>query len=187
MCTQADALDAHPPVDSLAHVVDGERRHGDRGQRLHLDPGAAGNLAGGADPDRIRFGLRRQVDGDRGQRQGMAQGDEVGGAFGTHDPGELCHPQDVALCEAARADPRQSFRRHHHPALGRGGTLGDVLAADVDHDGIAGGVEVSEVAHAASARRRRVAAVTSGSRIRLSPTRNARAPAAAMRSRSSWV
>ena len=68
-------------------------------------------------------------------------------------------------------------------ALGRGRALGDVLAADVDHDGVAGGVEVGEAGHAASARpsRRRVAAVTSASRIRLSPTRKARAPAAAIR------
>ena len=53
-----------------------------------------------------------------------------------------------------------------------------VLAADVHHDRVAVRVEVGEAGHAASASRRRVAAVTSGSRIRLSPTRKARAPAA---------
>src|SRR5262249_14987438 len=46
---EANAFDAHAALDRLDHVVDGET--GDRhcGQRLHLDPGAAADLHGGAD------------------------------------------------------------------------------------------------------------------------------------------
>src|SRR5262249_47661479 len=45
---QADAVDAHPALDRLHHVVDGEAGHRNRGQRFHLDPGLPGDLDGGA-------------------------------------------------------------------------------------------------------------------------------------------
>ena len=177
------SLDAHAAVDRLAHVVDGERRHRDRGQRLHLDPGPAGDPAGGADPDAAVLGLRRQLDRDRGQRQRMAEGIRSAVRLAPMIPASCATPSTSPFLKPRAVDPRQGLGRHRDPPLGRGGALGDVLAADVDHDRVAGGVEVGE---AASCRDAPAGggwrAVTSGSRIRLSPTRNARAPAAAMRS-----
>src|SRR5919204_3664419 len=41
LADQPDRLDAHAAIDGLAHVIDGERRDGDGGERLHLDAGLA--------------------------------------------------------------------------------------------------------------------------------------------------
>src|SRR3569833_3843400 len=43
---EADALDAHAFLDRLDHVVDGQARDRDGGQRFHLDAGLAGHLYG---------------------------------------------------------------------------------------------------------------------------------------------
>ncbi len=47
---ETDAFDDHAAIDRLGHVVDGEAGHGDRGQRLHLDPSR---------PDAARLGADR--------------------------------------------------------------------------------------------------------------------------------
>ena len=44
-----DILYHHAFIDGLAHVVDGQRRHGRRGERLHLDAGPVGGGDGGGD------------------------------------------------------------------------------------------------------------------------------------------
>ena len=45
---QTRIADHHAAVDRLQHVVDGQRRDRDRGQRLHLDAGRAGGRRRGA-------------------------------------------------------------------------------------------------------------------------------------------
>src|SRR5947209_14031813 len=89
---QPDALDGHNTVDGLAHVVDGEGGDADGGERLHLDAGAAEHADAGVDAQGV-VGGEGEVDGGAGDRQGVAQGDEVAGALGGHDAGE---PGDLA-------------------------------------------------------------------------------------------
>ncbi len=71
---QADIADAHAFVGGLHHVIDGEGGDRDGGQRFHLDPGLAHQLAGGGDIDRVARSVQRQLDLDRGERQADGRG-----------------------------------------------------------------------------------------------------------------
>jgi hypothetical protein len=84
-----DAADHHRSVDCLEHVEQGEAGHANSGERFHFDAG-----------DPVRSHLRidsksgeRLVELDPdlgfGQRQWVAERDELGGALGGHHPGEL--------------------------------------------------------------------------------------------------
>ena len=74
---QAHALDPHPAVDGLAHVVDGQQADGGRGERLHLDAGLAERFGRHLDRDGARGACRIERHGDPGQRQRVAQRDEI--------------------------------------------------------------------------------------------------------------
>src|SRR5579883_626389 len=118
----------------------------------------------------------------------MAQRDQVGGLLGGHDAGKLRHREHVALGGLLVADQRQGCRLHHDARLRDRHALRDVLAADIDHPGVAALVEVGEVAHVCYfAKISRTAVSTSGLRMKLSPIRNAEAPTLAMRARSAGV
>src|SRR5258708_18530772 len=145
---EADVGDAHPAVDRLAHVVDREVGDGDGGQGLHLDAGAARELAGGSDIDGVALRVAAQLDADRAEREGMAERNEIGRALRSHDAGEPRHGEHVALLDAARHDALERRLRHQHAARGGGDTLALGLARDVDHPRPALLVAIREVAHA---------------------------------------
>src|SRR5829696_5687109 len=94
---EMDAFDANAALDRLDHVVD--RKTGDRHrrQRFHLDACRTGDLDGGADDAAGQFFVWRDVEGDLGQRQRVAQRDEFRGALGRHDAGDAGGAQHVAL------------------------------------------------------------------------------------------
>src|SRR3712207_7634129 len=52
-----------------------------------------------------------EVHRDLGERQGMAERDQIGRALGGHDPGEACHAQHVALADGTFLDAGERFRR----------------------------------------------------------------------------
>ena len=98
------------------------RQAGDRhgGQRLHLDAGLAGDLDGRA--ARTKPGQRRvrlDVDRDLGERQRMAERDQLVRALGRHDAGDAGGAEHVALLgvavehdvERLRAASRRGLRR----------------------------------------------------------------------------
>src|SRR5262245_23465247 len=66
---QPDALDAYAALHRLHHVVDGEAGDRHRGQRLHLDPGRAGDLHGRAHVEARQRAVWLDVDRDLGHGQ----------------------------------------------------------------------------------------------------------------------
>ncbi len=77
----------------------------------------------------------------------MAERDQVRGALARLDGRYARHPQHVAFLRVALADHRQGGRLHDDASGGAGAALGVRLAADVDHVGLAVGVEMGEFAH----------------------------------------
>ena len=191
---QADVGDDHAAVDGLAHVVDGQRRDARRRSAPPSRPRCARRSLQVAV---ISTALRARVDGevdlDRGQRQRMAERDQIGGALGRHDPGEPRHREHVALrhLAGARSGPGSPAASGRVPRRWRLRSV-SALAETSTMRGLALGVEMGEARHQAvrvfssgpRARSRRVAAATSASRIRDSPTRKQRRPDAARRARS---
>src|SRR5262245_6495389 len=94
---QADALDLDAALDPLDHVVDGQRRDRGGGHRLHLDAGLGRGGRLGADAQHARGAVRCHRDDQIGQRQRMAERDELAGSLAAHDTRQLRHTQDIAL------------------------------------------------------------------------------------------
>ena len=105
---EADVGDRHAAVDGLGHVVDGEAGDRDGGQRLHLDAGLAGDLGRGADAKAGEVVVGVDVDGDLGERQRVAERDQLVGALGRHDAGDARGADHVALLGVAGADQRRA-------------------------------------------------------------------------------
>src|SRR5262245_1685808 len=70
---ELDALDAHATFHALHHVVDGQAGDRNRGERLHLDAGLAGDLHGRAHHQARLLAVGVDIDGDLRDRQGMAE------------------------------------------------------------------------------------------------------------------
>src|ERR1700745_2633682 len=94
---QANAFDTHAALDRLDHVVDGQARDRRRGQRLHLDAGAAGDAHAGAHDDARELGIRHEVDIDLRDVERVAQRDQLVGSFRRHDAGDARGTEHVAL------------------------------------------------------------------------------------------
>ena len=103
---------------ALTMSIDGERGDRDGGQRLHLDTGAVGGADRRGDLDRLVGD--REVDGDAGDRERVAQRDQRRGLLGAHDPGEPGHGQRVALRHALTAQQLDHLGGDQHPAGGDG-------------------------------------------------------------------
>src|SRR6202140_3457754 len=84
---QPNALDAHAALDRLHHVIDGEAGDRYRRQRFHLDTGLTGHMDGGAHDEARQLAVRFDLHRDLGNRDGMAQGNELVGPFPRHDAG----------------------------------------------------------------------------------------------------
>ena len=141
---QPHALEADGPVDGLAHVVDGEGGDADRGHGLHLHAGLRGGGDGGGDVHGGGGLVRLEVDGDAGQGDGVAEGDERRRLLGGHDACDAGRREGIALLKLAGDDERERLRLHDDAADGSRLAAGGGLGADVDHVGVAGGVEVRE-------------------------------------------
>src|SRR5262245_49448956 len=73
---EADAFDAHAALHALDHVVEGQRRDGARGHRLHLDAGPRGRRRLTAHRDDAGLGIDLDLDAGERKRERMGQGDE---------------------------------------------------------------------------------------------------------------
>ncbi len=142
---QPQLFDHHVLLHRLAHVVDGERRHGGRGEGFHLHPRLARELAQGADVDPILRRQRLYLYLHLGEGQGVAEGNEVGGLLSRHDAGDAGGGKDVPLVVLAAEDQGQGFRRHGDECLGTGLALGHLLVGHVHHVGLTALVEMGQV------------------------------------------
>src|SRR6185312_4202034 len=122
----------------------------------------------------------------------MAERNELRRPLGGHDPGDPGDRQRITLLECAAEDGVNRFGFGFEQGLSHCAATGRGLVADIDDMGFAGRVEMGQgrpLAHAVTfspMSKVRVAAVTSGWRIRLSPTRKVPIPAVSSRRRSAW-
>jgi hypothetical protein len=135
----------HAAVDRLAHVVNGQQAHLHARERFHLDARLAHRLDLHAAMHAGRRFIRLEIDGDARQRQWMTQGNQVAGPFRRHDRSDAGNAQHVAFFRGAGDDQLQGLGLHADGAGGHGNAVGVVLGGDVDHVGLAGGVEVRQV------------------------------------------
>jgi hypothetical protein len=106
---QAHGLDDHALLGGLEHVVDRQAGHRDGGQGLHLDARLALQLDPGHHRQPALGRLDRHL--DLGQRQRVAERDQVGGLLGRHHPGDLGHGADVALAAGSGDGQGQGLGR----------------------------------------------------------------------------
>ena len=131
-------------VNRLAHVVNGEQPGADRGERLHLDPGAADGLRGDGALDRMGGGVERELGRDPGERDRVAQRDQLAGSLRGLDRGDARDADHVALLRMSAGDHLEGRRLHQDAAGGDRHPAGLGLGADVDHVGLAGGIEMGK-------------------------------------------
>src|SRR5690606_25321473 len=122
----------------------------------------------------------REIERDAGERQRVAERDQIAGALGRHDARDARDREDIALFRGAVADGAGGIERHGDAAGGHRLARGDGLGGDIDHAGGAALVEMGEVTHPTSAL---VAASTSDWRISASPIRKQWMPRSARASR----
>jgi len=108
----------------------------------HLDARARRGRHGGGDDDLPKARIELALDGDRIERDGMGERDELGGLFRPEDAGDPGDGERVPLGETARGErfERLPSEAHtpsrHRPAAGRG------FLSDVDHAGATARVEM---------------------------------------------
>lgn len=139
-----DLLHHHAAVGRLAHVVDGEQTHLNGRQRLHLDPRAPQCLHLRGTDDRVRAFVDFEFDRNAGDRQGMAQRNQVGRSLGGLDGRDTGNPQHIAFFCLAFDDQGQGLWQHTDTTCGTGHPMGDRLAPDVHHVGLPFGVKMGE-------------------------------------------
>src|SRR5262249_5249068 len=113
-----DRLDAHAALERLGHVVDCEAGDRHRRERLHLDAGAARHFGGGPNGEAGQVAVRLDLDLDLGQRQRMAERDELMRALRREDAGDARRAEHVALPGVASEHGIERLGQHHHAALG---------------------------------------------------------------------
>ena len=92
----------------------------------------------------LRF-IDGEFDGNPGQGDGVAERNQVARAFRCLDGGDAGDAEDVTLLGGAVADQGQGCRLHEDAARGASDTGCFGLGADIDHVGLAGVVEMSQV------------------------------------------
>src|SRR5690606_26873644 len=131
-------------VGRLAHVVDGQRRHAGGGHGFHFDAGFVVGAAGGAHFDGMGGVVEREIDPDEGQRQAVAQRDELGAALGGQHGGHARRVEDFALALAGLGQQAVGEGVHAHRAARDGDAVAGGFCADVDHADLAGFVQVTK-------------------------------------------
>ena len=139
-----DLAQLHPLIHGLAHIVDGQQRGGNTGQGLHLNAGDAAGLDGAAGLHRPALRQQFELDLHLGQRQRMAQRDQLAGALGGHDASHAGYAQHIAFLHRAVLHGGKGVFVHGNDAVGRGLAGGDRLAAHVHHHRIALGIEMGQ-------------------------------------------
>ena len=141
---QLHIADDHTAVHRFAHVINRQQRHLHGGQGFHLDAGLTHGFGGAGADDLRAFGKDLEFDRHPGQRDRVAQRDQVAGALGAHDAGQSGNAEHITLFGGARLHQRQGGGQHADAATGHRHAVGAGLGADIDHVGLALGVEVGQ-------------------------------------------
>jgi hypothetical protein len=134
----------HAPVHGFAHVVDGEQGNGASREGFHLHAGLAQGLNLGLATHARRVVVGAEVHRDARDGQGVAQGNELAGAFGGLNASNAGHAQHVALFGRPVANELQRGGLHVDLAMHAGHALGVRLVAHIDHVGLALCIEMGE-------------------------------------------
>ena len=140
-------LHHHPLIHSLAHIVNSQQTNLYRSQGFHLHAGLSFEFNSGSAENGAGLGLQLKFHSHTGQSQGVAEGDEVAGFFCGHDGGDAGYAQYITFFGRAALHNGQGFGLHGDAAFGDCDAVGAGLVADVDHMGLALGVEVGEGRH----------------------------------------
>ena len=141
---EANILDAHAAVDRFGHVVDGQQADGGGGQSFHLDTSTTEAFGGDCAVDGVLFLVDGEIGSNAGQRNRMAERNQVAGSFRGLNGRDTGDAEDVAFLGGAAADEGQRFGAHENAAGGSGNTGGFGFGADIDHVGLAGAIEMSQ-------------------------------------------
>jgi hypothetical protein len=90
------------------------------------------------------IGVEIEIHRHARDRQRVAQRHQVGGALGALDGGDARDADHVALLRLPLGDEREGGRQHADEAAGARHAVRHVLGCDVDHMGLAGGVEMGQ-------------------------------------------
>src|SRR5665213_189472 len=183
---KTNALDHGAAIDRFHHVVDSKRRDAGGGERFHFHAGLSGRFDHGENAYGASLSQRFEIDARLRDRDGMAERDEFGCLFGSHDARDACRREHIALGSAPRNNSFVSLCRQDDEGFGGGFALGRSLGRNIDHARRAFFIEMRELAHEAMLApiNAFVAAATSACRIRLSPMRKVVTPISASRLRS---
>ena len=141
---QPHPADRHCAVDRLAHVVDREQGDAAGGQGFHLHTRLTGALGGRAAQHAAGRFVHLELDRHPRERDRVAQRDQVAGLLGALDAGNAGNAQHVALLGRSALDQRQCRRQHLNPAFGDRDPVGAGLGRNIDHVGLALGVEMGQ-------------------------------------------
>ena len=120
---QMDLFDVHIFIDGFAHVIHGKQGNRNTCKRFHFDtcPPLAAYQTAGRDGAVFRYG--RKGDAALGQRQDMAQGNEITRFFSTHDTGNLGHRKYIAFFHSTGLYHGKAGITHINPPNGHGITV----------------------------------------------------------------
>lgn len=134
-------------TQGLAHVVNGQRRHGNRHQRFHLHTGLPSGFCGGLEDDFMRGVVAAMSDADHVQGNVVTQGNEVPRLLGSGDTGDFGRGQHVTFLDLIGLNFCKNFSADADSGLRDGAAVGDGFFGHGDHGGAAvGRVNVTEFA-----------------------------------------
>ena len=142
---QADVCDLHIPLDSLAHIVDGQGSGGYSCEGLHFNTCLSFTGDAGPDFNGMVLLVQVQVQPDAAQKEGMAHGDQVRCPLGAHDAGNLGCRQHIAFFHPAAFDQFKCMGIEQHTTFCHGSSFCNLLVAHIDHPGPAALVKMGEI------------------------------------------
>ncbi len=134
----------HAAVDRFTHVVDRQQCDLGGGQGFHFDAGLTVGFDRRLTTNPIVLGFRLQFNVDMGNRQRMAQWNQVGGFFAGHDACDTGDSEYIPLLVAALKDHRKGLRLHADTPFGDGPAPALGFVADIDHVRFPGAIEMTE-------------------------------------------
>lgn len=147
----ANVSHGHATIDRLAHIVNGQQADLNRRQRFHFDTGLTVALDGGDELDGNAGLVDRNLDGDPGQADRMAQRNQIGRAFGGLNGGNSRDTEDIAFFDGTAFDEFKRCRLHGDATTSHGHPMRFELGADIDHVRLSVLIEMAQfIAHCCS-------------------------------------
>ena len=138
----------HATVYGFAHVIDREQRHLDGGERFHLHTSLTYGFNGGCALHAVRGFVDGKLHRHAGEREWVAQGNQVAGFLGGLNACNACNAQHIAFLGGAALNQGQGGGQHDDATRGHAHALGVGFVGHVHHVGLALRVKVCECGHA---------------------------------------